>query len=166
MFRSWRWGCIGSWWHCHIDCGTNGIAHGIVGENTSSAKPINCLFLGTMSQRTTPLWDGSADDSGCYCDVNLYDDEGDRPEYLSFSKLTSGGNVGFKNSTTIYIDWRYIFGLNDCMSFEYNPANDWVFEAGFYPRLQMTEKNLTYEYMVNRVNNKEGEDITRRIDLF
>ncbi len=141
----------------HIDCGTNGIAHGIVGENTSSAKPINCLFLGTMSQRTTPLWDGSADDSGCYCDVNLYDDEGDRPEYLSFSKLTSGGNVGFKNSTTIYIDWRYIFGLNDCMSFEYNPANDWVFEAGFYPRLQMTEKNLTYEYMVNRVNNKEGE---------
>jgi hypothetical protein len=43
------------------------------------------------------------------------------------------------------------------MSFEYNPANDWVFEAGFYPRLQMTEKNLTYEYMVNRVNNKEGE---------
>lgn len=141
----------------HIDYGTNGIAHGIVGENTSSAKPINCLFLGTMSQRTTPLWDGSADDSGCYCDVNLYDDEGDRPEYLSFSKLTSGGNVGFKNSTTIYIDWRYIFGLNDCKSFEYNPANDWVFEAGFYPRLQMTEKNLTYEYMVNRVNEKEGE---------
>jgi hypothetical protein len=43
------------------------------------------------------------------------------------------------------------------MSFEYNPANDWVFEAGFYPRLHMTEKNLTYEYMVNRVNNKEGE---------
>jgi len=141
----------------HIDCGTYGIAHGIVGENTSSAKPINCLFLGTMSQRTTPLWDGSADDSGCYCDVNLYDDEGDRPEYLSFSKLTSGGNVGFKNSTTIYIDWRYIFGLNDCKSFEYNPANDWVFEAGFYPRLQMTEKNLTYEYMVNCVNKKEGE---------
>jgi hypothetical protein len=28
--------------------------------------------------------------------------------------------------------------------FEYNPANDWVFEAGFYPRLQMTKNNLTY----------------------
>lgn len=134
----------------HIDCGESIKAHGIVGENTSSAKPINCLFLGTMSQRTTPLWDGSADDSGCYCDVNLYDDEGERPEYLSFSQLTSGGNVEFINSTTIHIDWKYIFPSDINSStptdkyFEYNPANDWVFEAGFYPRLQMTKNNLTY----------------------
>jgi len=135
----------------HIDCGESINAHGIVGINQSSnAKPVNCLFLGTMSQRTTPLWDGSADDSGCYCDVNLYDDEGERPEYLSFSKLTSGENVGFINSTTIHIDWKYIFPSDINSStptdkyFEYNPANDWVFEAGFYPRLQMTKNNLTY----------------------
>ena len=145
----------------HIDCGESINAHGIVGNNQSSnAKPVNCLFLGTISKRTklteiaifAPLWDYGISTEGCgsYCDVNLYDDEGERPEYLSFSKLTSGGNVGFINSTTIHIDWKYIFQSDINPStptdkyFEYNPANDWVFEAGFYPRLQMTKNNLTY----------------------
>ena len=145
----------------HIDCGESINAHGIVGNNQSSnAKPVNCLFLGTISKRTklteiailAPLWDYGISTEGCgsYCDVNLYDDEGERPEYLSFSKLTSGGNVGFINSTTIHIDWKYIFPSDINPStptdkyFEYNPANDWVFEAGFYPRLQMTKNNLTY----------------------
>ncbi|MBO6188936.1 MAG: leucine-rich repeat protein, partial [Prevotella sp.] len=118
------------------------------------------MFLGTISKRTklteiaifAPLWDYGISTEGCgsYCDVNLYDDEGERPEYLSFSKLTSGENVGFINSTTIHIDWKYIFQSDINPStptdkyFEYNPANDWVFEAGFYPRLQMTKNNLTY----------------------
>lgn len=145
----------------HIDCGESINAHGIVGNNQSSnAKPVNCLFLGTISKRTklteiaifAPLWDYGISTEGCgsYCDVNLYDDEGERPEYLSFSKLTSGGNVGFINSTTIHIDWKYIFQSDINPStptdkyFEYNPANDWVFEAGFYPRLQMTKNNFTY----------------------
>ena len=145
----------------HIDCGESIKAHGIVGNNQSSnAKPVNCLFLGTISKRTklteaaifAPLWDQGVSTEGCgsFCDVNLYDDEGERPEYLSFSKLTSGGNVGFINSTTIHIDWKYIFPSDINPStptdkyFEYNPANDWVFEAGFYPRLQMTKNNLTY----------------------
>lgn len=145
----------------HIDCGESINAHGIVGNNQSSnAKPVNCLFLGTISKRTkltetaifAPLWDYGISTEGCgsYCDVNLYDDEGERPEYLSFSQLTSGGNVGFINSTTIHIDWKYIFQSDITSStptdkyFEYNPANDWVFEAGFYPRLQMTKNNLTY----------------------
>ena len=145
----------------HIDCGESINAHGIVGNNQSSnAKPVNCLFLGTISKRTkltetaifAPLWDYGISTEGCgsYCDVNLYDDEGERPEYLSFSKLTSGENVGFINSTTIHIDWKYIFQSDITSStptdkyFEYNPANDWVFEAGFYPRLQMTKNNLTY----------------------
>lgn len=145
----------------HIDCGESINAHGIVGNNQSSnAKPVNCLFLGTISKRTklteiaifAPLWDYGISTDGCgsYCDVNLYDDEGERPEYLSFSKLTSGENVGFINSTTIHIDWKYIFQSDINPStptdkyFEYNPANDWVFEAGFYPRLQMTKNNLTY----------------------
>ena len=145
----------------HIDCGESINAHGIVGNNQSSnAKPVNCLFLGTISKRTklteiaifAPLWDYGISTEGCgsYCDVNLYDDEGERPEYLSFSKLTSGENVGFINSTTIHIDWKYIFQSDINPStptdkyFEYNPANDWVFEAGFYPRLQMTKNNLTY----------------------
>lgn len=145
----------------HIDCGESINAHGIVGNNQSSnAKPVNCLFLGTISKRTklteaaifAPLWDQGVSTEGCgsFCDVNLYDDEGERPEYLSFSELTSGGNVGFINSTTIHIDWKYIFPSDINPStptdkyFEYNPANDWVFEAGFYPRLQMTKNNLTY----------------------
>lgn len=145
----------------HIDCGESINAHGIVGNNQSSnAKPVNCLFLGTISKRTkltetaifAPLWDYGISTEGCgsYCDVNLYDDEGERPEYLSFSQLTSGGNIGFINSTTIHIDWKYIFQSDITSStptdkyFEYNPANDWVFEAGFYPRLQMTKNNLTY----------------------
>ena len=145
----------------HIDCGESINAHGIVGNNQSSnAKPVNCLFLGTISKRTklteiaifAPLWDYGISTEGCgsFCDVNLYDDEGERPEYLSFSQLTSGGNVGFINSTTIHIDWKYIFPSDINPStptdkyFEYNPANDWVFEAGFYPRLQMTKNNLTY----------------------
>jgi len=145
----------------HIDRGESINAHGIVGNNQSSnAKPVNCLFLGTISKRTkltetaifAPLWDQGISTEGCgsFCDVNLYDDEGERPEYLSFSQLTSGGNVGFINSTTIHIDWKYIFPSDINPStptdkyFEYNPANDWVFEAGFYPRLQMTKNNLTY----------------------
>ena len=158
----------------HIDCGESINAHGIVGNNQSSnAKPVNCLFLGTISKRTkltetaifAPLWDQGISTEGCgsFCDVNLYDDEGERPEYLSFSKLTSGENVGFINSTTIHIDWKYIFPSDINPStptdkyFEYNPANDWVFEEGFYPRLQMTEKNLAYEYLINKWNNEEGE---------
>lgn len=158
----------------HIDCGESINAHGIVGNNQSlNAKPVNCLFLGTISKRTkltetaifAPLWDQgiSTEGSGSFCDVNLYDDGENRPEYLSFSNLTSGGNVGFINSTTIHIDWKYIFPSDITSStptdkyFEYNPAKDWVFEEGFYPRLQMTEKNLAYEYLINKWNNEEGE---------
>lgn len=155
----------------HIDIGKSVNAHGIVGiNNSSNAKPVNCLFLGTISQSPkqtdqhiwSPLWDRdiSAEGSGSFCDVNLYDDGEDRPEYLSFSKLTSGKNVGFINSATIHIDWTYIFGtegVGSMRSFEYKPAKDWVFEEGFYPRLQMTEKNLAYEYLINKWNKEEGE---------
>lgn len=151
----------------HIDCGTSTAAHGIVGSlETGDYKPVNCLFLGTMTSSTlTPLWNNSASNSKSYCDQNLYDNWQNRPEYLAFSQLTSGNQevTSFKGSSPLYVDWEKRVNLEN-KTINYDISSDWQYQAGFYPRLQMTEKNITYNDN-EAVYGHENDDLVMMYDF-
>ncbi len=129
----------------HIDCGTSTNAHGIVGVLTTG-KATNCLFLGTMTKPSvTPLWNGSATDSKSYFDRNVYDNEEELDESLSFSNLTDGSSetTSFSTSVPVYVDWQRRVNSENT-KFDYTLSNAWVYESGYYPRLQVTGANIAY----------------------
>lgn len=129
----------------HIDCGTSTNAHGIVGVLTAG-KATNCLFLGTMTKPSvTPLWNGTATNSKSYFDRNVYDNEEESDESLSFSNLTDGSSetTSFSTSVPVYVDWQRRVNSENT-KFDYALSNAWVYETGYYPRLQVTGANIAY----------------------
>lgn len=148
----------------------SGKAYGIVGKiDESGYQPVNCLFLGTLRTNdgyatNAPLWPNNNDDAASYCDQNLYDDWNDRDVYLSFSELTCGekSKAPFNSDINIYLDWKarlYSTGHQ----FSYNGGNEWKYNEGFYPCLQVSSSNITNSSADNR--SMSDEVIKRAVSI-
>lgn len=148
----------------------SGKAYGIVGKiNESGYQPVNCLFLGTLRTNdgyatNAPLWPNDNDHAASYCDQNLYDDWNDRDVYLSFSELTCGekSKAPFNSDINIYLDWKarlYSTGHQ----FSYNGGNEWKYNEGFYPCLQVSSSNITNSSADNR--SMSDEVIKRAVSI-